>query len=366
MRYGKNLNQKLRKQLLSDTAWWIAIIGKWASGVESDLEYPILSASVLLNNPRAIYVVQSDISGEDGLGYLHGFLNDDNPEFLSRSWSKFQEEVSSDIEKFSVTSMLYSTSHDSELKGLAHFLSCTKINNAMLLWVTDSLSGAWSINKGRCKEEAGLLTLAYIYSRADDLKLQLVALWVPRDLNQTADYLSHLSAYLDRSEVGGRLKDLTTPDFCPVPGNKSNTVSLAKTSAGRVTDGEQEKFASHIGQGCPLQEMVWHRGDRVLPCDISQRSGFRGRSCPSKPRFYKISGSLHRVNKIVQVDNRSMAQCARGEDAQKSCQGTPVRRHVTWSTKESPPPFPPASDVWNKRKAQGSETPGSTSSFHRS
>ena len=366
MRYGAKLNQKLRQQLLSDTAWWVAIIGKWASGVESNLEYPILSASVLLNDPRAIYVVQSDISGEDGLGYLHGYLNDDNPIFLSRSWSEFKEEVSSEIETFSVTSMIYTTSHDSELKGLAHFLSCTKINNAMLLWVTDSLSGAWSINKGRCKEEAGLLTLAYIYSRADDLKLQLVALWVPRDLNQTADYLSHLSAYLHRSEVGGRLKDLTTPEFCPVPAAKSSTDSLAKTGAGRVADGEQEKFASHIGQRCPLQEMVWDRGVKLQPCELSKRGGFRGGSCPSKPRFHKIGGSLHRVNKSVQVDNRSVAQCARGENAQKACQGASVRRHVTWATEESPPPFPPASDVWKTGKTQGSGAAGGPASFHRS
>ena len=49
--YGKILNSRLRNTLLQDTEWWISVISKWASGVESDLEYPILSASALINDP---------------------------------------------------------------------------------------------------------------------------------------------------------------------------------------------------------------------------------------------------------------------------------------------------------------------------
>ena len=55
-----------------------------------------------------------------------------------------------------------------------------------------------------------------------------------------------------------------------------------------------------------------------------------------------------------------------GESAQEDCQGASVRRHVTWASEESPPPFPPASDVWKTGKTQGSGAAGGPASFHRS
>jgi hypothetical protein len=59
------------------------------------------------------------------------------------------------------------------------------------------------VNKGRCDEPSGLALLARILSRCDLYRLQIVALWVPRELNELADYLSHLAFSVNRDQVSG-------------------------------------------------------------------------------------------------------------------------------------------------------------------
>jgi hypothetical protein len=61
----------------------------------------------------------------------------------------------------------------------------------------------WSVNKGRCFEPAGLVLVERILRLCDLYKLQIVALWVPREQNELADYLSHLSFLVDRDSVEG-------------------------------------------------------------------------------------------------------------------------------------------------------------------
>ena len=364
LRYGKNLDAKLQRTLLIDTEWWIFIIDKWAAGVESNLEYPILSASVLLNDPKSIYVVQSDISGIDGLGYYHGFLRDENPKFLSRTWSDYDQSVSPAISSSSAVSMLYTTSHDSELKGLAHFLQSTTVTNAMLIWVTDSLSGAWSLNKGRCKEEAGLLTLAYILSRADELKLLLVALWVPRDLNQTADYLSHLAVYLNRSEVSGRIKDLSSPELRP----NSNAIVDYMAEAGRAGEASiaKEECASDGSQGIHVPKMVCPRGPPSEPAKLHERRGLRGGPRDQEQRLDQISGPGDPRSQVGKRSERSMARCHRRQETEDPREGAPIRRCVSWEPEASSPKISPSRGNQEITKAHRPPPSRSVAPFHQS
>ena len=85
----------------------------------------------------------------------------------------------------------------------------------MLIWVTDCPAAVWTVNKGRCYEELGLITLARILEKCDDHKIVLVALWVPRESNEYADYLSHLCHYVNRDEVRGRANELCTAGAYP-------------------------------------------------------------------------------------------------------------------------------------------------------
>ena len=201
-RYGNQLEEHLRARLIIDTRWWINVTRTWEEELLTGIEYPILCADELLATPKAIYIVQSDCSGTDGFGYFHGYLGDEEMDFTAIAWSATAVEGSG----WHNDPLQYTTSHDGELKALDHFLRNTKILKVMLIWITDSLSGVFSVNKGRCKEALGLITLTSILEQCDEKNILIVALWVPRELNQYADYLSHLAVYLNRSEVKGRTR----------------------------------------------------------------------------------------------------------------------------------------------------------------
>ncbi len=97
------------------------------------------------------------------------------------------------------------TSHHGELQAPLHFLRRGLISDVVLIWITDCLSAAWSINKGRCHAEISMAALEEILQLCDEQRVQLMALWVPREENAFADYLSHLSVYVGRQQVSGRL-----------------------------------------------------------------------------------------------------------------------------------------------------------------
>ena len=193
MRYMSELSVQGKLKLISDNKWWIAVLKSWASDSLHGNEYPILSASRLMEEPHLMYVVQSDASGEDGFGYLHGSLQDECPRFAASAWGGDYE---------------FGTSHNGELQGLLHFTRTTTERSKVLVWVSDSLSGVWSVLKGRCKEERALVTLEALLQCCDEKKLQLIALWVPRELNLLPDYLSHLCAYMNRDQTEGYVDEL--------------------------------------------------------------------------------------------------------------------------------------------------------------
>ena len=178
----------------------------------------------------------------------------------------------------------------------------------MLLWVTDSLSGAWSVNKGRCKEKAGLLTLAYIYARADELKILLVALGVPRDLNQMADYLSHLSSCLHRSEVSGCLRDLTASEFRPATSVSSLGDSVAKDGSFRDSSLTEKTRGRSGEQGETIRRVVFPRGNRIEPSLIPQRSRVLSKPRSSLSRFDTLGGALSECDQARKGPERPLAQ----------------------------------------------------------
>jgi hypothetical protein len=176
-------------RLLIDTQWWIDILLSWESEHSSGIEYPIVSASELMANPESIMIVQSDASGTDGFGYYYSYYRSPHLSWVSKRWLPDRVAVSS---------------HTDELFALADFLAFNcAARDAILVWVTDSESAMWSINKGRCVEPAGDELLVRILSCCDRFHLQIVALWVPRELNELADYLSHFAFNVDRDQIGG-------------------------------------------------------------------------------------------------------------------------------------------------------------------
>ena len=182
-------------RLVQDTQWWMDLLRTWENSQTGQVEYRILSASELRADPKAMLVLQSDASGTDGFGYYWGYLTSEHMQYTACRWGPEHD--------------LNTSSHAFELIALEHFLSreCTA-TDAVLVWITDNEGASWSVNKGRCREPYGMELLSSILHQCDAKRLQLLALWVPREHNELADYLSHLAVYLDRDEVRGSLEDL--------------------------------------------------------------------------------------------------------------------------------------------------------------
>jgi hypothetical protein len=131
------------------------------------------------------------MSGDDGIGYYTYTMA--NPEadvsFFSEQW----------LNKKPVSTM------EGELRALETFLckEGSKYCNSILVWISDSISGVYAVLKGRCKESSSYVVLEHILSLCDSHRLLLVAIWVPRELNEVADYLSHLSVLFNRERVEG-------------------------------------------------------------------------------------------------------------------------------------------------------------------
>jgi hypothetical protein len=173
---------------LRDTEWWLEVLLGWELGEPSGREYPILSSSQLQSDPGLVWVIQSDASGPDGFGYHYGRLEGTGCTWISHRWCDGYE---------------FGSSHDGELMPLLHFLRARITGSGLLVWISDSLSAVWSANKGRCHTVRGSAVLGDILSMCDEYRVQLVPLWVPREENIEADYLSHLSTALNRREVRG-------------------------------------------------------------------------------------------------------------------------------------------------------------------
>ncbi len=65
------------------------------------------------------------------------------------------------------------------------------------------MASVWANFKGRCKGSDLFQILCKILEICDIGRVLLLALWVPREYNQLADFLSHLSCYVSRQSISG-------------------------------------------------------------------------------------------------------------------------------------------------------------------
>lgn len=159
-----------------------------------NMQYRILSASEIQSDPQAIYMVQSDASGDDGYGYYHSYYSEASMQYFSAKWMETHMHSSHAMELYAL--LIYLRQHD------------TTICNIILVWITDSTSAALTINKGSCANPEGFGLLKEIYEISDKYHLELLALWVPREENRLADYLSHLASIINRESSQGCLERL--------------------------------------------------------------------------------------------------------------------------------------------------------------
>jgi hypothetical protein len=223
VKYRNRLSPVWRHKLVNDSRWWIERLEAWSNKGVSGIEYPIVSVEDLLTSPESICMMASDASGIDGFGYYWGNIDADDFSVYAKKWGGKYEFVSS---------------HTGELQALRHFLEFNFDKDCkVLIWITDCLSAMFTVNKGRCREESGLKVLEDVLQMCDDYKVQLLALWMPRDSNTISDYLSHLCVILNRDEYEGRsLRDLQVSESQRVEGRREEGNERSEKSLSSVSE----------------------------------------------------------------------------------------------------------------------------------
>jgi hypothetical protein len=185
-----NCPQALILQINRDLDWWAGSLEKWSQSLDTKGQFPILSGPEILAHPELIELMQSDASGADGYGYVYSLASDNSFKWKSSIWDPGTEPGNKG-------------SHSAEIRALHDYILNCDHPGKLLVWVTDSESACYTINRANCKDPKALPYLKSIYETCDELGLLLVSLWVPRELNELADYLSHLSCLLHRDKVEG-------------------------------------------------------------------------------------------------------------------------------------------------------------------
>lgn len=216
---GKRIPTQCRGHMERDIDWWCKVLRRWENQRGAGSEYRILSAAELQSDPAAIYLIQSDASGEDGVGFAHGRASDQDLQWGSAQWEAGGRPAST---------------HAMELHALRVCLESEQFTaqNCSVLWVTDSTSAALSVNKGNCASPEGYSELEIILELCDEKGLELLAFWVPREENLLADYLSHLSAMLGRERVHGTTSELAAAIGKGPRGGESHSLDATRGSNG--------------------------------------------------------------------------------------------------------------------------------------
>ena len=198
--------ERFRPTIIHDLEFWFSQLGHWSRDSLSGKEFPILNSSIFERHSKKVLCLITDASGLDGHGcggvecYL--FEDDFGPVFAV-SWK--------------IYCMQALHSHGLELQALLFWLLHTDKSSVIVFWFSDSSSAVWSLNKGYCANSESFDILYQILSLCDKLQIWLVGFWLPREWNQLADYLTHLTALLDRDFISCSVADLATPAYLPTP-----------------------------------------------------------------------------------------------------------------------------------------------------
>ena len=278
LRHGQWLSSAGRALLLEDAVWWLAKVRSWADGSPSGYEFPIINSAVFLADPSSMLILVGDMSGDDGVGGVHGRLTDVDPMIFSAQWPDELRPASSFV---------------GELCTLALYLRMMATHSSppvakMLLFVTDNEGVASALNAGRCKASEGLTILREILDLLDWLGWSLVCLWCPREENDFADHLSHLASLLNCSFVAGRVSDVTGAggkDSCCSAGD------LGVSSTARHQQDVEDSSGGHCSSAISRVQGMAGRSEPGAGSDLRHGVGIS----------YGMDQSAERVNGIARA-----------------------------------------------------------------
>ena len=166
---GLNLTQVDR--LHASLAWWKSTMVAWSS------RHLVTSNVKVLPSESAsdFYYYQGD-SGDDGMGYFHYPIRATKAHWYACPWV---DHVPSSSTEKELSTLLWAISSHPEW------------SNHVVVAVFDSSASALAINNATTDSVECWGVLHQIYEIADRINVTLAALWVERESNTFADYLTH-------------------------------------------------------------------------------------------------------------------------------------------------------------------------------
>jgi hypothetical protein len=188
LKYGLRLSKDLKKELIQDANWWISLFEEWSKSKDHPITFQIDKTS-----RGDIVVFNSDASGTDGFGYRYGKLNDDLIFWCSPWFDDYQPLGSSGV---------------AELQAPLHYIRNCNLRNTMVIWLTDNLNNAYSINKGRAINPQPNFIIKLIFDLCDQKAITFLAFWIPREINTITDFLSHFATIRNKRFIVGYTSEL--------------------------------------------------------------------------------------------------------------------------------------------------------------
>ena len=95
-----------------------------------------------------------------------------------------------------------------ELQAPLHYIRNCNLKNTTVVWLTDNLNNAYSINKGRAINPQPNFIIKLIFDLCDQKAIIFLAFWIPREINTITDFLSHFSTIRNKRFILGYTSEL--------------------------------------------------------------------------------------------------------------------------------------------------------------
>ena len=188
LKYGLRLSNELKKELIQVAKWGISLFEEWSKSKDHPITFQIDKTS-----RGDIVVFNSDASGTDGFGYRYGRLNDDLIFWCSPWFDDYQPLGSSGV---------------AELQAPLHYIRNCNLKGTTVIWLTDNLNNAYSINKGRAINPQPNFIIKLIFDLCDQKAITFLAFWIPREINTITDFLSHFATIRNKRFIIGYTSEL--------------------------------------------------------------------------------------------------------------------------------------------------------------
>ena len=158
-------------------------------------------------DPSSIVLLQSDASGarSHGFGYIwatfESLLDSDSFFWAAKSWASAARDSEAKFGADAAFTFRTGDTNYLEAWALLDFVYHELPPNCKLLWTNDNLSCVNAINNG--VPVARYPLISKILETCKSKNCSIVGCWIPRQLNDTADFLSHLSHSSGQHELTG-------------------------------------------------------------------------------------------------------------------------------------------------------------------